>query len=248
MMTDTHNNAKKYSTPAVRQFFKACLIALAIMLVSGLIYRDLYLKLDKQLSQPVKLPVPLSAFPIELGSWVGQDVPISETVQEVAGNDDFINRFYRNTDNQYGVSLYVAYSARPRYMQGHRPTACYVGGGWDHEGTDHKTLKTISQQEIACMIHRFHRIIPYDQTIYVLNFYLVNGQITLDEKRFSGIASRGPNLKADPARYVAQIQIMSQAEAAVLQAGQDIVDTIMRYFPDINGKIAAAGDAQPSSL
>jgi EpsI family protein len=235
------NISKDDSTKQViRRFIWACLAGLTIMLVCGLAYRSLYLKLDKYLSQPVKLPVPLSAFPFQLGNWNGQDVPISETIQEVAGNDDFISRVYRNSDKQQGVSLYVAYSARPRYMQGHRPTACYPAAGWNHEATDEQTMVTKQGQTITCMVHRFHRIVPYDQTVYVLNFYLVNGTITLNEKMFSDMASRNPNIQGDPARYVAQVQITSQLEDAVLLAGREMIDEILRYFPDANGKVAAA--------
>lgn len=228
----------------IRRFIRSCLIAMLIMLVCGLSYRSLYLKLDKYLSQPVKLPVALSAFPIQIDNWIGKDVPISETIQEVAGNDDFISRLYRNSEKQQGVSLYVAYSARPRNMRGHRPTACYPAAGWNHEATDKQTVITKNGQTITCMVHRFHRIIPYDQTLFVLNFYLVNGQITLDEKTFSDIASRNPNIEGNPARYVAQIQITSQAEDAILLAGRDMIDEILRYFPDKNGKVAIAAEAE----
>jgi hypothetical protein len=214
------------------------------MLVCGLAYRSLYLKLDKYLSQPVKLPIALSAFPMQIDNWIGQDVPVSETVQEVAGNDDFISRFYRNSKKPQGASLYVAYSARPRYMQGHRPVVCYPAAGWNHEATDKQRVATKNGQTMTCMVHRFRRIVPYEQTIFVLNFYLVNGQITLEEKTFSDIASRNPNLQGDPARYVAQVQIASQYEDVVLLAGRDMIDEILRYFPDTTGKVAAAAEAE----
>lgn len=247
-MTQANGNMCHPVKPAIRRFITACIAAFIVLSAGGLVYRNLYLKLDKYLSKPVKLPVPLSAFPTQVGNWVGQDVPVSETVQQVAGNDDFISRVYRNKENQQGVSLYVAYSARPRYMQGHRPTACYPSSGWNHEGTDHQTVTTQGGRHITCMVHRFHRVIPYDQSIFVLNFYLVNGQITLDEKRFSDIASRNPNIEGNPARYVAQVQIMSEVEESVLTAGRDLIDMIMRYFPDTDGKVAAvAEDTNASS-
>jgi len=228
----------------IGRFIRASLVALMIMLVCGLAYRSLYLKLDKYLSHPVKLPVALSAFPMTIDNWVGKDMPISETVQEVAGNDDFISRYYHNSEKRQGVSLYVAYSARPRNMRGHRPTECYPAAGWNHEATDKRAIVTRNGQTITCMVHRFRRIIPFDQTVFVLNFYLVNGQITLEEKSFSDIAFRNPNIQGDPARYVAQVQISSQVEDTILMAGRDMIDDIFRYFPDTDGKVAAVLDAE----
>lgn len=234
--------------PTVRRFIRACIAALVIMLVCGLSYRSLYLHLNKYLSKPVKLPIPLSAFPIQVGDWLGRDVPISETVQQVAGNDDFISRLYQNSEKRLGVSLYVAYSARPRYMQGHKPTACYPSSGWNYDGTEKQSMTTKNGQSIPYMMHHFSRVTPYEQSIYVLNFYLVNGQVTLDEKRFSDIASRNPNIEGNPARYVAQVQIMSQVEEGVLVAGYDMIDDILRYFPDASGVVPAAQQADNAPI
>jgi len=73
----------------------------------------------------------------------------------------------------------------------------------------------------------------------VLNFYILNGQITADENDFSGPFGRRPNLARDPARYVAQVQIGSVLENSVRTAAKDITDRILDFLPDNNGQVRA---------
>ena len=74
----------------------------------------------------------------------------------------------------------------------------------------------------------------------VLNFYVVNGQITTDENVFSGFMWRTPNIAGNPARYVAHVQISSVLESSVRKAAKDMTDLILDFFPDENGKFKEA--------
>jgi hypothetical protein len=74
----------------------------------------------------------------------------------------------------------------------------------------------------------------------VLNFYILNGQITADEDDFSGPLGRRPNLARDPARYVAQVQISSVLENSVRTAAADMTDRILEFLPDKDGRVRAA--------
>jgi hypothetical protein len=79
----------------------------------------------------------------------------------------------------------------------------------------------------------------YNQTV-VLNFYILNGQITTEERNFSGLLGRRPNIAGDPAWYVAQVQISSVLENSILNIATDMTDLMLDFFPDENGKIRAA--------
>jgi hypothetical protein len=89
------------------------------------------------------------------------------------------------------------------------------------------------------LIHRFHKPAPAYEQIVVLNFYILNGQITADESDFSGPLGRRPNISGDPARYVAQVQISSVLENSIRAAAKDMTDLILDYLPDMNGRIRA---------
>jgi EpsI family protein len=79
----------------------------------------------------VSLERPLSAFPLELAGWRGEEGPdLDEELRAVLGADDYLNRFYENGDRAM-VGLYVAYYAAQR--QGdtiHSPQHCLPGNGW----------------------------------------------------------------------------------------------------------------------
>lgn len=211
-----------------------------LLLCSGVIYHSVAEHLQGIAESPITLPVPLKEFPLEVAGWVGQEVPIPETVQKVAGNDDFLNRLYINETTNQWVNIYVAYTARPRTMLGHRPQVCYTAHGWIHDGTDHKQVISRRGLGVPCLLHRFHRLAPNYEEMLVLNFYIVNGQLTDDENVFSGVGWRTPNIGGDPARYVAQVQTSAVLENPVLAAAKDFTDLILDYFPDSDGTVKAA--------
>jgi EpsI family protein len=186
----------------------------------------------------VALPVPLGKFPFEIGNWIGKDVPLSESILRVAQNDDYLNRSYTEESTGASVMLYVAYTARPRTMLGHRPQVCYPGSGWVHVGTERSQI-TAGSLTIPCLVHRFHRPEGDRREIVVLNYYVVNGKMTNDESVFSGVGWRTPNIQGDPARYVAQVQVSSNTEAPARKAAAEFADYVLGFLPDEQGKVRA---------
>jgi len=214
--------------------------AVALLVLSGLGYRILATRLEVVTDRPVKLSVPLSMIPESIGNWEGKDVPISENIQQVAGNDDFLNRLYENQVTDQWANVYIAYTARPSTMLGHRPQVCYPANGWIRDNTEKSEVTSYAGTKIPCLIHRFHTPQPESQQIVVLNFYVVNGKLTTDESVFSGVGWRTPNIAGDPARYAAQIQISSVLENSARKVAEDMTDLFLNYLPDPNGQVAAS--------
>jgi len=215
------------------------LLAVSALLLAGAVYRVTASRLKLVVDTPVLLPVPLSEFPIEICDWTGKDVPIPENVQRAAGNDDFLTRLYINRSDDRWAKIYIAYTARPRTMLGHRPEICYVSGGWVHDSTARSEFISSSGTRIPCVIQRFHMPGFNHDEILVLSFYIVNGQITADESVFSGVGWRTPNIAGSAARYVAQVQISSMLENSARTLAKEMTDLILDFFPDKNGKIRA---------
>ena len=214
------------------------LLAVLLLISSGMAYRVLASRLDRVASS-ITLPVPIDAYPKRIGQWVGEDVPIPVNIQEVAGNDAFVNRLYKNKSGEEWVNVYIAYTAHPRTMRGHRPQICYVAGGWIHDGTELAEFASSLDRTLPCLIHRFHRPAPDHGQTVVLNFYVVNGKLTCDDRVFSGVGWRTPNIDGDPARYVTQVQISSVLENSVRAAARDMAGLILDFFPDKNGQVRA---------
>ncbi len=124
---------------------------------------------------------------------------------------------------------------------GHQPLRCYPGNGWIHDSTETSQFTSRARRPTNCLIHRFHKPSPSYQEIVVLNFYVLNGQITLSEDEFSSPWGRRPNIAGDPARYVAQVQVSSIFEYAARGAAADMVDLILAYLPDQQGHVTATG-------
>ena len=215
-------------------------LSLVLLILSGVAYRVLASRLKLVVETPIELPVPLSAFPVQIGGWIGKDVPIPPNIQRVAGNDDFLNRLYINESANQWANIYIAYSARPRTMLGHRPQVCYVGGGWIHDSTETSEVVSNSGRKIPCLVHYFHMPAPGYEERVVLNFYIVNGQLTNDESGFSGVGWRTPNIAGNTARYVAQVQISSVLENSIRTAAKDMTELVLDFFPDENGTVRTA--------
>jgi hypothetical protein len=213
----------------------ACILALIAMVICGFAYRGAAYHFQKSAQMSITLPVPLRTFPSVISGWTGKDAPLDETVAEVAGNDDFCNRLYVNKQMNYWANVYIAYSARPRTMLGHKPDVCYVGAGWVHDDTEESSFVAKSGAKIPCLIHWFHLPQPRQEDLVVLNFYIINGKTSAEEAGFSGIEWRTPNIKGDMARYVAQVQISSTLEDTVRAAATDMADVILKFLPNEKG-------------
>jgi len=225
---------------------RTCLVwglAIVLLILSGVVYRVLASRLQLAVKTPVILPVPLSAFPSEIGNWVGRDLSIPTTAREYMEKnfaDDFFSRRYINSVTKAWADVYVVYcSSRPGGILGHQPRVCYPGFGWIHDSTERSQFVSQAGRQIPCLIHRFHKPAPTQDQTVVLNFYVLNGQITPDESDFSGPFGRRPNIARDPARYVAQVQISSVLENSIRAAAQEMTYLILDFLPDRNGRIRA---------
>jgi len=213
-------------------FRQAWLLAMSAVICSAAIYRTAAYHLKINTDKPVKLLVSLKRFPIEIGRWTGKEVHIPLIVQNVADNDEFLSRLYVNRDTNQWVNVYVAYTAQPRTMLGHRPGVCYPAGGWIQDYVEHIKETSDSGVNIPCLLHRFHKPAPANDEIVVLNFYILNGQITDSESGFSGLDWRTPNINGEAAYYVAQVQISSDLENSVLAAAREMTDLLLGFLPD----------------
>ena len=210
--------------------FGACMLACALLIVSGVAYRVVAKQLDR-LDDSFELSVPLKNIPLQIAGWQGADVPLSETVKKIAGNDDYVNRIYRNDSAGRWANVYIAYTANPRTMLGHKPTVCYPANGWEHITTDEIVIKCEAGTQVPALIHRFQ--MPQSASeVVVLNFYVLNGQATNDEKAFNALRYRTPNISGDIARYVAQVQISSVFENSARAAAKEMAELFLDYLPE----------------
>lgn len=214
------------------RWIAAATTAIAILGASGYLYRCAEVRLAAYSSKKILPVIPLSQFPYVIGDWQGADVPISETVLKVAANDDYLSRSYVDSVRHLQATLYVAYTSEPRRMLGHHPLSCYVGNGWVHDGTQEQILDFGKGRKIPCLVHRFHKGGLDYQDIVVLNYYIINGDVTSDHRQFSGLRWRRPRVSQGRVDYVAQVQISSVSPAALENIAPELTDRILHHFPE----------------
>ncbi len=232
-----------YAAPGKIPLCFVWILAVLLLISGGITYRVLASHLKLIIDTTITLPVPLSAFPAQIGNWVGGDLSVPSTTKEYMEKnfaDDYFSRRYINAATGVWADVYVVYcSSQPGGILGHRPRVCYPAGGWNHDSTEPSQFISRAGRRILCLIHRFHKPAPTHKQTVVLNFYILNGQITADESDFSGPLGRRPNIAGDPARYVAQIQISSVLESSVRTVAEDMTDLVLDHLPDEIGKVRA---------
>lgn len=200
---------------------------------------------------PIPPPVSLAEVPLETNAWVGETIEIPSVTEEYMRSnfaDDYISRRYIKESERTWADAYVVYcSSRPAGMLGHQPMVCFPAHGWIHDGTSTSELLTSSGRRLPCLLHRFHKQAPSHQRVVVLSFYVLNGQITLRERDFSGFFGRRPNVAGNPARYVAQVQVSSTFEHAVRSLAADLADSVLAILPDQHGQVRWPARSQDSS-
>jgi hypothetical protein len=219
------------------------ILAVVLLVSAGITYRILASNLERIIAEPIKLPIPLSAFPLQIGDWSGEDLPIPDTTKEYMKKnfaDDYFSRRYKNPVAEIWADVYVVFcSSRPGGILGHRPRVCYPGYGYIHDSTQTGQFISRAGHQVPYLIHRFHKPSSINDQTVVMNFYVLNGRLTADEKGFSGVFDRRVNIAGDLARYVAQVQISSVQENSIRSMANDVVDVILDYLPDQDGKVRA---------
>jgi EpsI family protein len=121
--------------------------------------------------QPVKM------FPVQVGDWFGQDVPLQPEVKEILGDGDFLVRLYRNPKQDY-IDFFLAYFPTQRTGSTiHSPQNCLPGSGWIP--TELKRIPLMANGE-GGLANRYIISKGLDREL-VLYWYQSNGRIVASE-------------------------------------------------------------------
>ena len=217
----------------------AGVLTVVLLVAAGITYRLGAAKIEDP--PAIALPVSLKEIPFEVGGWQGRDLEIpTVTLEYMEANfaDDYVSRRYSKATEGIWADAYVVYcSSRPGGVLGHQPLVCFPAHGWIHDETVPSEFASRSGRLIGCLVHRFHKPAPAYRRVVVLSFYVLNGQITLSERDFSGLFGRRLNIAGNPARYVAQVQISSVLEHSARSLVSDLADSVLAILPDGEGNV-----------
>ena len=187
----------------------AAAVASLVMLFCGLGYRVLAARLAAPVDTIPIQPEVLQQFPLQIGAWTGQEVPLEEAIVRATDTDAHINRRYSRRGGLEMVSFYIASGVRARDLMPHRPEVCYTGSGWTL--TDKRTVELALSHgsKLSCNIMQFSRGTLNSSKVIVLDYYLVDGQYCRDVSLLRSKAWRG----SGTVDYVAQVQIATSIAA-----------------------------------
>jgi EpsI family protein len=127
---------------------------------------------------------PFSQFPMQIGSWRGEDTArFSDEILKVLGTDDYLSRFYHTEKAMTG--LYIAYYKSQR--QGdtmHSPLNCLPGAGWQPLDKSYLPIQVADASGVQSEITVNRYIIEkgLDQQV-VLYWYQSHGRVIANEYR-----------------------------------------------------------------
>lgn len=233
-------SGKSQSRPVI----SAAVAASLLTLVFGLAYRVLADRLAVPVTTTPIDPATVQRFPMVIGDWAGQEVPIDEATVRATDTDAHINRRYTRLRGLESVSFYVACGVKARDLMPHRPEVCYTGNGWTLADRRSVELPLSDGAKLPCNIMQFSRGSLNTQKALVLDYYLVDGQYCSDVSLLRSKAWRGSGV----VKYVAQVQIVipvtvtmtiDSATKAVCAFAVDSAASVIGLFKDV-------GQNQPS--
>ncbi len=195
----------KNDNPNQRPVIVAVVVAGFLMLVSTAAYRVLAARLAAPVNASPIPPAALERFPLQIGGWLGQEVPLDEAIVRATDTDAHINRRYSRHNGSESILLYVACGVKARDLMPHRPEVCYTGAGWTLIDKRSMELPLSDGMKLPCSAFQFSRGTLNTKKTVLLNYYIVDGQYCRDVSLLRSKAWRG----SGTVRYVAQVQIVA---------------------------------------
>jgi hypothetical protein len=139
-----------------RGSFFAAIAASLLVFALGLSYRALSGQLFSPATGTLMGPSVLERFPVQINDWMGQDVPLDDSVPSAIGAEAYINRGYSRGNRLESVSLFVAASGTRRdALVGHPPELCNVMAGWTLMNCSSTELPLGGETKLPCSIFEF---------------------------------------------------------------------------------------------
>src|SRR5438445_3169583 len=122
----------------------------------------------------------LATFPMQVGTWIGSDIPLSDDVLQVLGPGQFLNRTYQQTVGGSYVSFFIAYF--PSQRAGdiiHSPKNCIPGAGWTPIESTRTSIASPTDAE-TIQVNRYVIGKVLDRKL-VLYWYQAHGRVLASE-------------------------------------------------------------------
>ena len=126
----------------------------------------------------------IEAIPVEIGSWVGTDVPVPPAALAMLRPNAIVSRRYINKRTGRHVDMLVEQCRDARDMAGHYPPVCYPSSGWTPQKETPMQWTIADGLTIHGTEYEFSQMLPERASLIVVDsvFVLPDGSITRDMK------------------------------------------------------------------
>ncbi len=197
----------------------AAIAASLLILIFDLTYRVLVAPLEFFVNKTPIDPAALERFPLQIGGWTGQNVPLDEAIVDATGTDAHISRRYSRSSSSEFVSLYVACGVKAQRVLCRRPPASYIVFGFSL--LDRRSMELLLDDgiKLPCSIFQFFHDRLDTKKVTVLYYLIADGQYFGDASVSLRQAGRG--IRA--VDYVAQVQIGASTESLTADSATRLV-------------------------
>jgi len=199
-------------------------------------------RVDHMLRDGRVCPFRLADLPMTLGPWTGHDEPMDPIIARTTGSTDNIQRVYQHGTTGQRLTVLVLFGPSSE-MYIHSPEVCYGQSGYEQVyGPVPRTVREAPDAEVSW---------PFYETVYAKG---ERGQADQQDVycswRYSGAWTTGLTNKKQFERIpgMFKVQIARRArdsELGMLNVGNPCEAFLAHLMPEIDARIAAAGDRTP---
>lgn len=197
-MTSENLNRKPVVTAAIAAGF--------LILILGMTYRILAVRLLTPTSKTPIDTAALDGFPLQIHDWTGQDVPMdeAEVILNQINAEASINRRYLSDNGMGYVSLFIAATGTTLDLVGHPPEICNVVSGYSLIDQRFVELPIGDGTKLPCRILQLSRGGSLDtEKKVVLYYYVADGEFCGNRSQLLWRVGRCSNM----VRCIAQVQV-----------------------------------------
>ena len=134
-------------------------MAIGFLVASGTVQMNRSVASDAITSYHRDIAMQITGFPYQMGGWVGRDVVIPTSAQEILKPNGLVSRKFSQYGGDGKLTFALIHCIDLRDMHGHHPPRCYPASGWSFKQddvTENETIEVVIGNVPAEMtVHRF---------------------------------------------------------------------------------------------
>jgi EpsI family protein len=199
-------------------------IALAIIAAN---WAGMYILTRQTVAKPSEVPAEaLSQFPLQLGPWVGEDVPIDSNIYKHSTAAAMLNRLYRDPLGDPVTVNIGIWKEVDTTIVPHTPEVCYPSAGWTMIDKSDISIPLTEQHLVPARLLRYER---QGRQVLVLFWCHLGDRVAVDSNgvRAALIALRSPGQSSIPTAVRVTLATPTS------RVGRDDVELRLRNFAQL---------------